>query len=169
MICKGLFYRQFSLLSTLWVFVSKINILSLSKLLLLGFSSVKFNRSAKSKTSGILQIVVWLWFLYLYHFHIQFMIQCSQVSKVYQSKFYKKTKDTNFKIHVVKCGISIRSIVMMVKLHSQLNIQTHTSIPGSINFLRPAEPRIKPGTHELKDKGTNEKAKRGLPPFGLWH
>ena len=40
------------------------------------------------------------------------------------------------------------------------NIQTHIR---SIDFLGQAEARIKPGTLGLKDKHTNEYAKRGLP------
>ena len=47
-------------------------------------------------------------------------------------------------------------VTLMVKLHFPTNIQTHTSIPASNNFLIPAKPGLVPGTGlGLKDKRTS--------------
>ena len=44
----------------------------------------------------------------------------------------------------------------MVKLDFPTNIQTHTSIPATINFLEPAKPEIELGTLGLKGKCATE-------------
>ena len=55
----------------------------------------------------------------------------------------------------------------MVRLHFPTNIQTHTNIPASINFLGPAELGLEPGTLGLKDERAKEKDKRWSPFVGL--
>ena len=42
------------------------------------------------------------------------------------------------------------------KLALPTNVQTHRCIPASIDFLKPAEPVITPGTLRLIDKHTSE-------------
>ena len=53
------------------------------------------------------------------------------------------------------------------KVALSINVQTHRSIQVSINFLGPAELRIEPGTHWLKDECTNELANEDFPVNAL--